>query len=141
MELPQTHLSKSNVFYYLILSLMSVWNVICTIILVVLQSLKLYNFPVPRAAGDFSMCAPFLWFLDNLCKIWAGNAANRAEHVVVMIVCMVLTLGSILFEVYFLVWQPYVWAWESPLHIISICLDGIIMLFSALLLIFFICIN
>jgi hypothetical protein len=141
MELPETHLSKSNVFYYLILSLMSVWNVVCTIILIVLQSLKLHNFPNTTGDGNFSMCAPFLWFQDNLAKVWAGKASNRAEHFPMMIVCMVLTLGSILFEVYFIVWQPYLWAWEMPLHVISICFDVVIMIFSALLLIFFGCIN
>jgi hypothetical protein len=141
MEVPQTHLSKSNVFYYLILSLTSVWSVVCTNILIVLQSLKLYNFPVTAGDGNFSMCAPFLWFLINVCKIWAGKAANRAEHFLVMILCMVMALGSILFEIYFIIWQPYVWDWELPLHIISICLDGVIMLFSALLLIFFGCMD
>jgi hypothetical protein len=124
-DLPPMHPSKSVVFIQFWFNLAALWNVVCTIILIVLQSLKLYNFPAPPAPRDFSMCAPFLWFLLNTWKVWAGKSGNRSEHLIMVISSICAAVGAILFEVYFLIWQPYLWYWEAPLHITSFVVEGI----------------
>jgi hypothetical protein len=137
MELPPTHPSRSNVFYFFWLTFASFWNFVCSVIVIVLQSLKLYHFPAPPSARDFSMCAPFLVFFLNLGKIRAGKIANRSEHVVLMVFALIAAIGALLFDVYFLIWQPYVWTWEAPFHYVSIVVDAICILGSIILVILF----
>jgi hypothetical protein len=137
MELPATHPSKSVVFFHFWFNLVLLWSIVCTVILIVLQALKIYNFPAPPAHRDFSMCAPFLWFLLAIWKVLAGKAGNRSEHLLITVTALVAAIGAILFEVYFLIWQPYLWYWEQPLHITSIVFDGITIIFLIILIILF----
>jgi hypothetical protein len=137
MELPALHPSKSVVLFHFWFTVASLWNVVCTVILIVFQSLKLYNFPAPPAARDFSMCAPFIWFLINVLKVWAAKSGNRSEHVPITIGAIVAAVASILFEVYFLVWQPYLWFWEQGVHITSIVVDVITIVTLIILVIVF----
>lgn len=137
MELPPTHPVKSNVFYFFWIVVAHLWNIVCTIILVVLFSLKHYYFPMTKAAADFCMVSPFLWFVVNLIKLQVGRFGNRSEHIPMMICALVLGICCILLEVYFLIWQPYLWSWEAPFHYVSICVDAIFVTFSLVLLIIF----
>lgn len=136
-QLPAFHIIKSNIFYYFIIMISHLWNVVCTIILIVLQSLKLYHFPGPTAARNFSMVAPFLWFIINIIKLQLGKLGNQSENLPLIIATLVLTIGSIFFGLYFILWQLYVWSWELPIIIVSMIFDGILLIFSIILIIMF----
>lgn len=136
-SLPPTHKVRSNVFFYFILLLVILWDFVIACISVVLQALKLYNFYAPVTPRNFSMVAPFFWFLICVFKFIAAKNGNKSENISVTIVALVLIVGSILMEVYFMVWQPYLWKWEFPLHCVSVALDGIIFIFALVLLIIF----
>ena len=136
-NLPPTHKVRSNVFFYFILLLVIFWDFVATIISIVLQALKLYYFYAPTAPRNFSMIAPFLWFLICVIKFIASKLGNRSENITMMAIALVLIAGSIVMEVYFIIWQPYLWSWEFPIHIVSICLDGIIFVFGIVLIILF----
>ena len=139
--LPKTHNSRSSIIFYFLLCLTIFWDFVITIISIVLQALKLYNYPAPKSPNDFSMCAPFLWFLICYIKFQCGKHGNRSEHFGLMIAAIIFLIGSILFELYFIFWQPYLWSWEMPLHIVSIVLDGIAIIASIILMIIFIVAN
>lgn len=136
-SLPPTHKVRSNVFFYFILLLVILWDFVIAIISIVLQALKLYYFYAPTSPRNFSMVAPFLWFFICVLKFIASKYGNRSENITVTIFALVLIFGSVLMEIYFILWQPYLWSWEFPLHIVSIVLDGIIFIFAFVLLIIF----
>ncbi|KAK8884360.1 hypothetical protein M9Y10_043470 [Tritrichomonas musculus] len=136
-NLPPTHKVRSNVFFYFILILVIFWDFVMAVISIVLQALKLYYFYAPTAPRNFSMVAPFLWFFICVLKFIASKKGNRSENITVSCIALVLIVGSIIMEIYFILWQPYLWRWEFPLHIVSIVLDGIILIFLIVLIIIF----
>ena len=136
-NLPTTHKVRSNVFFYFLLILAMVWEFVITVIIVVLQALKLYYFQAPKSDFDFSMCAPFLWFVILVIRFVLARNGNRSEHVLLMVFSLIVTVAAIIMEVYFLIWQPYLWSWEAPLHYVSIVFDAIIAIFAIVLLIIF----
>ena len=136
-NLPTTHKVRSNVFFYFLLILAMVWEFVITVIIVVLQALKLYYFQAPKSDFDFSMCAPFLWFVILVIRFVLARNGNRSEHVLLMVFSLIVTVAAIIMEVYFLIWQPYLWSWEAPLHYVSIIFDAIIAIFAIVLLIIF----
>lgn len=135
--LPQKHHYKSSIFYYFIILFFHFWNFFSTICLIVIQSLKLYYFPSPKAARDWSMVAPFLLFVINIIKLVCAKYGNRLENAIFTIVAGVLAIGSIFLNAYFIAWQIYVWYWELPIVIISIVLNCIFLVFTIILIIFF----
>ncbi|OHT01973.1 hypothetical protein TRFO_31049 [Tritrichomonas foetus] len=137
MQLPPWHHYKSNVLYYFLILLFHFWNFASTIVLIVIQALKIYYFPAPKAAKEFSMVAPFFWFVVNVIKLQCAKYGNRSEHLLLTIIATVLSVGSILIGVYFLVWQIYVWRWEPPFIYISIGFDCVLIVFSIILIILF----
>ncbi|OHS97325.1 hypothetical protein TRFO_36528 [Tritrichomonas foetus] len=136
-NLPKTHRVRSNVFFYFLLCLTLFWDFVVTIISIVLQAFKLYYFFSPKSAGDFSMVAPFLWFFIAVIKYIVARDGNRSEHVLLMLCSLVLMAATIILEVYFILWQPYLWSWEAPLHYVSIALDALSAVFAIVLLIIF----
>lgn len=138
IPLPPQHRIKSNVFYYFAILLNQFWNIVATIVFVVFQSLKLYYYPMTKGRHDFTMCAPFLWFAFNIIKSTSAKYGNRSENSPLIIVALLFGIGCILMEVYFLVWQPYLFRWESPFHFVSIIIDAIVFLFSIVMMIMFV---
>lgn len=137
MQLPPTHPVRSNVFYHFWLSIAQAWNFIGTCILVVIFALKHYNFPMTKSAADWCMISPFFWFVLNLIKISVGKMGNKSEHVIVMAIAIILGIVCVIMEIYFLAWQPYLWCWESPLHYVSLVIDGVMVVFSIVLVVLF----
>ena len=137
MQLPPWHQIKSNVLFYFYTILCHLWNIIVTIFIIVLQAKKLYFFYAPASHENFSMVSPFLFFIINLIKLVLGKYGNRSENIPFLVAGIVFSIGSILMEVYFLIWQPYLWSYEAILHYISIVFDGIFIIFSIILIIIF----
>ena len=138
MELPPAHRVRSSIFYYFVLQLNMLWNVVNTIILIVLQALKLYTYPASKLDREFQMVAPFLLFVLVCAKIAFAKPGNRSESFLFIILAIVFMIPSVVMDVYFLIWQPYVWSWEEPLHYVSIAFEGIFLIFSIVMIIIFI---
>lgn len=136
-DLPPLHRSRSSVFYFFLLQLLFFWNVAYTIASIVLQGMKIYQFPTPKAAGDFSMVAPFLQFVFFLIQYFTSRLGNRSENFIVLIIALVFAVGYIMMEVYYLAWQPYEWAGELPLRVFALVLEVIAFLLTCVMLIFF----
>ena len=138
MELPPAHRVRSSVFYYFLLQLNQLWNIVNTIILIVLQGMKLYNYPMSKLDKEFQMVAPFLLFVLEFAKIQLAKPGNRSESFLFVIFGLILMIPCIIMDVYFLIWQPYVWSWEEPFHYVSIIFECIFFLFSIVMIIIFI---
>ena len=137
MELPPSHRIRSSVFYYFLLQFNQLWNIVLTIILIVLQAIKLHSYPAGKVDREFQMVAPFLLFFLVFVRISLAKPGNRSESFVFILLSFIFMIPSIIMDVYFITWQPYVWSWELPLHIISLILEGIFFLFSIILVIVF----
>ena len=138
MELPPAHRVRSSIFYYFLLQLNQLWNIVNTIILIVLQALKFYNYPASKVDREFQMVAPFLLFVLVYAKIALAKPGNRSESFLFIILAIIFMIPSIIMDVYFLVWQPYLWSWEEPFHYVSIVFECIFFLFSIVMIIIFI---
>lgn len=136
-RLPPTHKIRSSVFYYFLLQIMWLWNLIDTVVLIVLQSMKLYQFPAPQAARNFAMVAPFLLCLFYCIRLWMATPGNRSEKWLLLLLSLLFMIGCVLMDIYFIIWQPYLWKWEFPFHIVSIVFEVIYFLFTCLMIIVF----
>jgi hypothetical protein len=137
IELPEAHPSKSFVFYHFCIVVIFAWSVVYAVMMIVLQSMKLYYYPGPKSEAGWALGSIFLWFIFALGKFDLGRAGNRSEYVPAMVCAAILAAFCIVLEVYLLVLQLYLWSWEFPLHIISIALDGISLILSVVLIIIF----
>ena len=135
---PVLHTVLSSVFYFFIIQLDWFWNIVDTIILAVIQAMKIYQFPATDFHRDFSMTAPFFLFVLCSIKLWCAKPGNRSESPLLMGFAIFFCITCIVMDIYFIVLQPYIWSWELPFHIVSLILEGIILLFSILMLIVFI---
>ncbi|KAK8891263.1 hypothetical protein M9Y10_028470 [Tritrichomonas musculus] len=136
-ELPPMHHIKSNVFYYFVILLEHVWNFASAICLIIIQSFKLYYFPGPKSARNFSIVAPFLLFFINFIKLLCAKYGNRSENLIFTIASAALYIGSVFLNVYFIVWQIYIWYWELPIVMVSMILDFLLFVFTIILIIVF----
>ena len=137
MELPPTHRVRSSFFYFLILQIDWIWNFVNTIVILVLQSLKVYSFPMTYNSMVFSVIAPLFLCVLCLLKINIAKPGNRSESSFLIIIAILFCLGCGFMDIYFIYWQPYEWSWELTFHIISLVMEGIIFLFSCLMMIVF----
>lgn len=118
------HQTKSSIYYHFYLEFAQFWNALCSIILIVSQIIKMYNFPYKKTQGNFSVAAPFLWCVINVVKLMILKRGNQNENSFLLLGGFLLCAVSIMLEVYFVAWQKYLWKWELPFHIISIVIDG-----------------
>ena len=137
VELPQAHRIKSSILYFFILQINMFWNIVNTIVLIVLQSMKVHQYPASKVDREFSIVAPFLLFFLSYVKISLAKPGNRSENFILIIISLVLMVPCIIMDVYFLVWQPYCWSWESPFHYVSIGIEVIFFFFSIIMAIVF----
>ena len=100
--------------------------------------MKLYNYPMSKLDKEFQMVAPFLLFVLEFAKIQLAKPGNRSESFLFVIFGLILMIPCIIMDVYFLIWQPYVWSWEEPFHYVSIVFECIFFLFSIVMIIIFI---
>lgn len=133
----EPHRIRSSVYYYFFVQLNWLWVWINTIILIVLQSLKIYQFPAPNSAANFSIIAPFILFILEWTKLGFAKPGNTSEYTLYLFIALLVLIVCVLLEVYFVIWQPYLWSWELPLHIISFVFEGILFIFTILMLMVF----
>jgi hypothetical protein len=135
---PVKHNMLSSIFYFFLLQFNWIWNIVNTVIIAIIQAMKIYQFPLKDVHRDFLMTTPFVLFVLCAIKIGFAKSGNRGESALYMAFAIFFTLTCIAMDVYLIAFQPYLWGWELPFHIISIIIEGIIFLFSVLMLIVFI---
>ena len=113
------------------------WNIVFTIILITLQSLKYVKYPQTHGEKTFAIISPFLWCLLNVIKIYLLTRGNQSENIGFIIVGLLFCIFTIVLDVYFVIWQVYLWKWEMSIHVISIIIDAILFLLGVMMILIF----
>lgn len=137
MKLESPHTVKSHVFYQFFVWIFHLWNLILSIITLVLVVRKVMLFWMKTGARDFNICSPFLLFIVNILKLELGGYGNRSEHIVLLVFACIFGLGSIAMDMYFILLQPYLWDWEIAVHSVATAWDCIFVIATIALIVIF----
>ncbi|XP_043915159.1 transmembrane protein 80 [Protopterus annectens] len=98
-----------NMFYY-------IFYFLATLLMIIYKS-TVFSYPDSNLAVDLALL--FIMVLLEVIRLYMGVSGNLTEDKTALAASLILSFGSIILSVYFLVWQTYVlWADE----IISIIL-------------------
>ncbi|XP_051884787.1 transmembrane protein 80-like isoform X1 [Pristis pectinata] len=114
-SIPLQMIYNFNIFYY-------VFYFLATFLMVIYKS-QVFSFPDGNLALDLILL--ILMVILEVIRLYHGFKGNLTEEVVPIVINLVLTIGSMLLSLYYLLWQTYVLKADVIINAILLAIYGL----------------